>query len=245
MAYLVGLLYALARCRRWINLYNFCPLFIITNYWHRTIYFGAISQLKLIYYAQKKIKSYSYVSMRHEFCLHGFVCAHNSVHSIFLTHITFMASRSVGRHHKLMPMKWNEFANERKPKELIYIDGGFLFDMRSLYFTIKLSTHQKDTQPARCLVFAQTSNVASVVLCTVHPEKENQKTYINLHIIILCLKWLRGSLSLALLRFACNFLQKQKTCVWISIFWSSLSFASSVPVLVVVVFGLFLFFLFL
>lgn len=40
--------------------------------------------------------------------------------------------------------KMKTITNE-KTKELICIDEGFLFDMRSLYFTIKLSTHQRDT----------------------------------------------------------------------------------------------------
>lgn len=35
--------------------------------------------------------------------------------------------------------------------ELIYIDGGFLFDMRSLYFTIKLSTHRWDKHTAQSI----------------------------------------------------------------------------------------------
>lgn len=131
-----------------------------------------------------------------------------SLHSPFFSdrfaHMLFLhAFHAPAIAHTLRPWNMvNETGNtksdyQRENHELIYIDAGFLFDMRSLYFTIKLSTHQRDTPATlgrgspylhrlRCTAAAPHS------LC--RRRRRTREPYINLHIIILCLKWLRGSL---------------------------------------------------
>lgn len=150
----------------------------------QTIYFGAISQLKLIYYVHTNMKkkeneSYLDVSMRH-----GKNCTFAHTHTvypftttasyspalscIFLTLCSIHIERKRKRetHWTLL---WNTRIHDivswtgwlraeliwsglKTRNKLIYIDGGFLFDMRSLYFTIKLSTHRWDKHTHQSMV---------------------------------------------------------------------------------------------
>lgn len=86
--------------------------------------------------------------------------------------------------------------------QLIYIDGGFLFDMRSLYFTIKLSTHQRhNNRPTLQYLYSHTAERREIERCRELDKPKHTQALHKFPYNYFVLKMTSGQFIL----LACNF----------------------------------------